>query len=177
MPLGLDGGYLAPVDGMLLRHLVLPGTFCALVLADDVCAQTATQVVRFQVNAINQVAVTGDPAPMIINSATPGSEPTSVTDAGTSYAVTTNESNQKITASIDQPLPSGVTLEVTLAAPVGAASTGAIPLSTAGADVVTGISSTAASSLPITYRLSATTTVQMSAPAARTVTFTIVSGV
>jgi hypothetical protein len=69
-----------------------------------------------------------------------------------------------------------VTLEVSLAAPTGGVSAGVVPLSTAGTDVVTGISSTAASSLPITYRLSATAAVQVAAPAARTVTFTIVSG-
>ena len=139
-------------------------------------AQTATQLVRFQVNAINELAVSGNPAPLVINNATAGSAPTSVTASGTSYAITTNESNQKITASIDQPMPTGVTLEVTLAAPGGANSTGAVALGTSGADVVTGISQIGASALPITYRLSATTTVSMSAPAVRTVTFTVVSG-
>ena len=142
----------------------------------EIHAQTATQVVRFQVSAINQIAVSGSPAPMIINSATAGSAPTPVTAGGTSYAITTNEANQKITASIDQPLPTGVTLEVTLAPPGGASSPGAVSLGTAAADVVTGISSTNASSLPITYRLSASTNVQMAVPADRTVTFTVVSG-
>jgi hypothetical protein len=161
---------------MFLRYLALTGTFSLLVLTHDARAQTATQVVRFQVNAINQVAVSGIPAPMVINSATAGNAPGSVIGAGTSYAITTNESNQKITASIDQSLPSGVTLEVALTAPDGAMSAGAVLLSTSGADVVTGITSANASSLPITYRLSATPAVQMSAPATRTVTFTVVSG-
>lgn len=163
---------------MPVRYGFMAG-FGALLFAATgapVSAQTATQVVRFEVNPINQIAVSGNPAPMTISTATAGSAPTSVTAGGTSYAITTNESNQKITASLDQTLPSGVTLEISLAAPTGAASAGAIALSTAGADVVTGISSTAAVSLPITYRLSATPAVQMSSPAARTVTFTIVSG-
>jgi len=147
-----------------------------LVFGREGLAQTATQVVRFQVNAINQVAVSGSPAPLVINSATAGGAPTSVTGTGTTYAVTTNETNQKIAASIDQALPSGITLEVSLVAPSGASSAGAVPLSTSGADVVTGISISSASSLPITYRLSATPAVQMSAPATRVVTFTIVSG-
>jgi len=118
----------------------------------------------------------GNPSPLVINSATAGSAPTSVTASGTSYAITTNEANQKIAASLDQALPSGVTLEVALAAPGGATSAGNVALSTAASDVVTGISSVAASSLPITYRLSATAQAQMSMPEARTVTFTIVSG-
>jgi hypothetical protein len=138
-------------------------------------AQTATQTVQFQVNAVNQIAVTGNPAPLAITTATAGSALTSATSAGTSYAITTNEANQKITASIDQAMPAGVTLEVRLGAPSGALSTGSMPLGTSSADLVTGISATAASSLPITYRLNASTTVQMG-PTSRTVTFTIVSG-
>jgi hypothetical protein len=147
-----------------------------LLLGGKAFAQSATQVVRFQVNAINQIGVNGSPAPLVISTATAGLGPTSVTAGGSSYAITTNESNQKITASLDQSLPSGVMLEVALGAPAGAASAGEVALGTAAADVVTGISATAAAALPITYRLSATATVQMSAPAVRTVTFTIVSG-
>lgn len=139
-------------------------------------AQTATQVVRFQVNAINQIAVSGEPMPMVISSATPGSLPTPVVASGTTYAVTTNESNQKISASLDRAMPTGVTLEVSLAAPASAASRGAVALTTGAADVVTGITAVAASALPITYRLSATTAVHMPAVETRTVTFTIVSG-
>jgi hypothetical protein len=160
---------------MRLQMVILAGSVFAL-RPDVVCAQSATQEVRFQVNAVNQIGVTGNPAPMVINSATPGQAPSSVTASGTSYAITTNEANKKITASLDQALPSGVTLEVSLTAPTGAASAGDVPLSIAGSDVVTGISQISASSLPITYRLSATATVQMAAPAMRTVTFTIVSG-
>jgi hypothetical protein len=138
-------------------------------------AQTATQIVRFQVNAVNQLAVTGNPSPLVVNSATAGSAPTAATSGGTSYAITTNEPNQKITASIDQAMPSGVSLELNLAAPTGAASAGSVSLSTSGADVVTGISNTAASSLPITYRLVATAAAQIG-PTSRTVTLTIVAG-
>ena len=160
---------------MLHRFLTVAGAIATLVPAGDARAQTATQVVRFEVTAINQIGVSGSPAPLVISSATAGSAPASVTAGGTSYAITTNEPNKKITASVDQPLPSGVTLEVSLAPPSGASSASYVQLGTSGSDVVTGISSTTASSLPISYRLSATPAVQMSAQA-RTVTFTIVSG-
>ena len=156
-------------------RLALAGAIAAIVPVADAHAQTATQVVRFEVNAINLIGVSGTPAPLVINTATAGAAAASVTAGGTSYAVTTNESNKKITASVNQALPAGVTLEVQLAAPSGASSADYVQLGTSSADVVTGISSTTASSLPITYRLSATPTVQMSAQA-RTVTFTIVSG-
>ena len=147
-----------------------------VLVSAEIGAQTATQVVRFQVTAINQIGVTGGPAPMVISTATAGSAPSSVTASGGSYAVTTNESNKKITASLDEPLPAGVRLEVSLTAPQGASSAGDMPLSTADADLVTGISTQAASALPITYRLIADASVHMAAPATRTVTFTIVSG-
>jgi len=157
--------------------LALSGGTIALLLTMRVAdAQTATQVVRFQVNAVSQIGVSGGPVSMVISSAVAGSTPTSVTSSGSTYAITTNELNQKITASLDQSLPAGVTLEVALAAPDGAASAGSVALQTVGADVVTGISRTLGSSLPITYRLSATPAVQISEPAARIVTFTIVSG-
>jgi hypothetical protein len=151
------------------------GAMAVLVPSGSARAQNATQVIRFEVNAVNQIGVSGSPAPLVINSATPGSAPASITAGGTSYAITTNESNKKITASVDQSLPAGVTLEVLLAAPSGASSANYVALGTSSADLVTGISSISAASLPITYRLSATPAVQMSAQA-RTVTFTIVSG-
>jgi hypothetical protein len=139
-------------------------------------AQTATQVIQIQVVAINQIGVTGGPAPLVISTATAGSAPASVTAAGGSYAITTNEANKKIAASLDEPLPPGVRLEISLVAPQGAASAGDVSLSTDASDLVTGISALAASALPITYRLSADATVHMAVPATRTVTFTIVSG-
>lgn len=154
--------------------LVAAVTTALALNAADADAQTATQTVQFQVNAVNQIAVSGNPAPLAITTATAGSGLTSAS-TGASYAITTNEANQKITASLDQTMPAGVTLEVQLVAPAGASSTGSVPLGTASADLVTGISATAASALPITYRLSAGTQVQLG-PTARTVTFTIVSG-
>lgn len=155
--------------------LVTAITAALAVATSPADAQTATQTVQFQVNAVNQIAVTGNPAPLAISTAIAGSGLTSATSAGTSYAITTNEANQKITASINQAMPAGVTLEVQLQAPVGAVSTGSMQLGTSSADLVTGISTTSASALPVTYRLNASTQVQLG-PTARTVTFTIVSG-
>lgn len=160
---------------MVRRTALLSGLLAVGLVPAGVRAQTATQTVHFQVNAVNQIAVTGDPSPLVINTATAGSGLTSATSAGTSYAITTNQANQKITASINQGMPEGVTLEVALGAPAGATTTGSVPLGTAGADVVTGITTAASSSLPITYRLSATPQVQLG-PTVRTVTFTIVAG-
>jgi hypothetical protein len=138
-------------------------------------AQTAIQVVRFEVTAVNQIGVSGSPAPLAITTATAGSSLTSVTSSGSSLAVTTNETNKKITAALDQPMPSGVTLEVTLVAPSGASSHDYVALSTSGSDLVTGISATSAATLPLTYRLSATPQASIGVQT-RTITYTIVSG-
>jgi len=139
-------------------------------------AQVATQVVTFQVTSVSQLSVSGNPAPLVISTANAGAAPSSVTSAGTSYAITTNEANQKITASLDQALPVGITLEVSLTPPAGASASGPVLLGTASADLVTGISTLSQSGLPISYRLSATPAVHLPTPASRTVTFTIVSG-
>lgn len=151
---------------------------CAVLLAANAggaAGQSATQVVRIQVNAINQIGVSGAPEPLVISSATAGQAPASVTASGGSWAVTTNEANQKVTASLDQPLPAGIALEVSLQPPAGAAASGDVRLGTAASDVVTGIHRLAAAALPITYRLTATPQATTTI-ATRTVTFTIVSG-
>lgn len=160
---------------MTLRLVVLPGLLALFAPLGAALAQTATQVVRFEVTAINQIGISGSPAPLAITTATAGSSLTSVTSGGSSLAVTTNETNKKITAAIDQSLPGGITLEVALAAPSGASSASFVSLSTSGADLVTGISETSAMSLPLTYRLSATPQSSVGVQT-RTVTYTIVSG-
>jgi hypothetical protein len=143
--------------------------------ATRVYAQTATQVVTFQVVAINQIAVAGLPS-LTINTAVAGSNPTSASSAVATWAVTTNQSSAKITASLDANMPVGLTLSAALAAPAGATSAGAISLSTTAADVVTGITKLAAGLLAITYTLDATPVAGVVASQSRTVTYTITGG-
>lgn len=138
-------------------------------------AQTATQNVTIQVNAINQIAVTGGSPSLAISTATAGSDPTDAT-ASVSWAITTNQSNQKITASIDVALPANVSLAASLVAPSGATSAGSQALSITAVDLVTGISTLAASGLGLTYTLSATPEAGVVASTTRTVTYTITSG-
>lgn len=137
-------------------------------------AQSAGQTLTFQVDAINQIAFSGNPS-LVINSATAGSAPASAT-AGATWAVTTNQSNAKITASINAAMPANVTLTVALVAPSGATSTGAQPLGTIATDLVTGITQVAQGALAVTYTLSATPTAGVVASTTRTVTYTITGG-
>ena len=150
-------------------------TMALFTAASAAQAQNATQNVTFQVNAINQIAVAGSPS-LTINTATAGSAPTAATASAT-WAVTTNQSNAKITASLDSDMPAGLSLTVDLTAPTGASSAGATALSSASVDLVTGISKKAEAALPVGYSLSATTAAGVVSSTSRTVTFTITGGV
>ena len=142
--------------------------------ASAASAQTATQTVTFQVDAINQIAFSGSPS-LVINTATAGSNPTSAT-ASASWAVTTNQTAAKITASIASNMASGLTLQVNLSAPAGGASAGAQSLTTTAVDLVTGITKLAQGSLGVTYSLAATPLAGVVSSSTRTVTYTITGG-
>jgi len=138
-------------------------------------AQTANQTVTFQVDAINQIAFAGSPS-LVINTATAGSAPTAAT-ANVSWAVTTNQTAAKITASIGSNMPAGLSLTVNLTAPTAAGtSAGVQSLSTTSVDLVTGITKLAESGLGVAYSLSATPAAGVVASTTRTVTYTITGG-
>ena len=151
------------------------GVLALGLVSESPLAQTATQTVTFSVVSMSRASVSGTASPIIVRTATASGAPTSASMGGTSYAITTNESNQKIAASLDEPMPSGLSLAVSLAAPAGAASAGTTNLGTASADVVTGISGVSAMALPIVYTLSASADASL-APRKRLVTFTITAG-
>ena len=138
-------------------------------------AQTATQTVTFAVNAINQIAFVGAPS-LTITTAVAGSAPTSVTDASASWAVTTNQTGAKITASIPLAMPAGLTLSSSLAAPAAAASLGFAPLTTVAVDLVTGITKLGQGALAVTYKLDATAAAGVVTSSTRVVTYTITGG-
>jgi hypothetical protein len=139
-------------------------------------AQTATQTVTFAVNAINQIAFTGAPS-LTITTAVAGSAPTSVTNALSTWAVTTNQSTAKITANIPTVMPAGLTLSVNLAAPLGATSLAYQSLGTTAVDLVTGVTKVAQGGMTVTYKLDATPAAGVIASATRVVTYTITGGV
>lgn len=157
-----------------LRALAV--ALAALALTRQAGAQTATQTVTYQVDAINQISVSGAAIGLHITTATAGSAPTSVTDGSTTWAVTTNQSGAKITAAINSDMPSGVTLTLTLGAPTGATSAGAVALSHTAADVVTGITKLNESGLSVSYDLAATSAAGVVNSATKTVTLTITGG-
>ena len=156
------------MNGRVLLALTL------LAGASSVAAAQATQTVTFQVDAINQIAFVGSPS-LTISTATAGSNPTNAT-ANATWAITTNQSTVKITASIASNMPTGLTLSVALTAPSVGSSAGAQPLSTASVDLVTGIAQVAQTAIPLTYTLSALPSAGVVASQTRIVTYTITGG-
>jgi hypothetical protein len=145
-----------------------------MVGATSVASAQVNQTVTFQVNAVNQIAFSGSPS-LLINSATAGSDPTSAT-AAASWAVTTNQTAAKVTASINSAMPAGLTLKVDLTAPTGGSSAGATTLGTTAVDVITGITKLAEGSLGVSYSLDATAAAGVQSSTTRTVTYTITGG-
>lgn len=137
--------------------------------------QSATQVVTFQVRPISEIAVSGTVAPLVVNTAVAGSSPSSMTASGTSYAITANEGNRKIVASLDRAMPTDVDLAITLAAPAGATSAGQVSLTTTGVDAVVGVGPVSQAGLAISYTLSATPAAGVVPADTRVVTLTIVA--
>jgi hypothetical protein len=100
--------------------------------------------------------VSGDPAPMIINSAAAGGTPFTVTSTLTTYSITSLFRNARIRATLSAPLPTGVTLRINVQAPAGGISSGWVTLTGGNQQVVGNIPVGAFTNLQIRYELSAT---------------------
>jgi hypothetical protein len=155
---------------ILLPSLVMLGYGLAI------GANTTTQTVTFEVQAIDEIAASGDPGALTVSTATAGAEPDAVTDNTTTYAVTTNGTNKKITGEVDAAMPASTTLEVNLVAPTGGSSAGDVTLTTTAADLVTSVAQRAESGLTVTYTFSATVAAGIVASDTRTVTLTLTDG-
>ncbi|HVF71336.1 MAG TPA: hypothetical protein VM940_06985 [Chthoniobacterales bacterium] len=137
---------------------------------------TAQQTVTYEVSAINEISVSSPTVSLTVNAATAGSAPTAASNSSTTYAITTNESDRKITGVLNSAMPSGVSLSASLAAPTGADSAGPVALTGSAQDLVTGISTLNESGKVITYSLSATSAAGVVPSASKTVTLTVTAG-
>jgi hypothetical protein len=161
-----------------MKKLIILGSVALLIAlcTNAYSADNVTQTVTYEVQAINEITVSGNPGALVISAATAGSEPDAATDATTSYSVTTNGANKVITGSIDTAMPSNTTLGVTLTAPTGGSSTGLVTLSMTAQNLVTGISTLAEGGLTISYEFAATAAAGVIASATKTVTLTVADG-
>jgi hypothetical protein len=125
---------------------------------------------------IGTITVGAAPATLRIFVAVPGFDPTAVSGTST-YTVKASKANkpQKVSASLNLAMPTGVTLSVALTAPTGATTNGTVALDATVRDLVGNITNTTAEVETITYTLSATAAAGVVPFSSRTVTFTIAS--
>ncbi len=123
------------------------------------------------------LTVTASPGAMnIVSVAAAGSQPTSVTDASTSYRVTSLFAPQKkITAQLNAPMPPGMALTATYAATGGGTSNGPVALDATARNMVINIGPAFGANGAITYVLSATVAAGVVPSQTRTVTLTILN--
>ena len=145
-------------------------TFAFTATTASAQSNTATQNVSINVAEIAVIAVSGNIS-MTINAATAGQAPDAAT-ASSSYNVTTNGTDKKITAELDQKMPKGLTLNATMAAPEGAESEGKQALSDKAVNLVTGITQVRGTGLSLNYEAVATVDADPDSYT-RTVTYTI----
>ena len=152
---------------------LLVGAACLLACATgSIAGDTDTQQILFDIQVVNELVVDQASVTLTVNTAT-GGVPDDAFDDATTYDVTTNESDKKITVALDSDLPAGLTLEIDMEAPTGASSSPQ-NLSTAAVDAVTGISQVSESDLIIAYTLSVDDIAVGNVSGSRTATFTLV---
>lgn len=158
------------------NNLVLILVFLLIVFLNFplLAATTTTRTVTITVSSINSLGVTGPPGTLAITSAVAGSQPTDATDASTSYRVSTNNTNRRITGQITTggDMPTGLTLKISLDATGIGTSVGQQTLiSTAAVNLVTAITQIYGIKV-ITYTLSATVAAG-EVSGSRTITLTV----
>jgi hypothetical protein len=155
-----------------MKKLTMVLAICAMstLLISSAYAQTATQSFKLAVNSIYKIATVGTVPDLTITTATPGSDPTPVTDNSTTYSITHNnkDNGAKITAGIAPALPSGYTLTIDLD------SKGAQDISTATKDVVANVAAGAFTGKTIAYSFSALATAGPLSAVTEVVTLTVV---
>jgi len=157
-----------------LFAVLVVGLF-VFVSSQAMAGNTAQQTVSFQITAINEIAVSGNPGQLVVSTSNAGEDPDPATDATTSYSVTTNGEFKKVVGKIDSAMPSNTKLEVELVAPTGGSSQGYVELAETDQNLATGISKLSESGKTITYKFSAQAEAG-TLSGQRTVTFTLTDG-
>lgn len=148
---------------------------CACTASAATAQTTAAATVSFEVREIDEIALSGDPATLVVHQAVAGEPPTAAIDESTTWTFTTNGSDRSVTAHLDSAMPDGLTLDLSLTAPPGATSAGPVALSPTPRTLVDQLADVDADQLPVTYTLSASSKAAVTGPDQRTITFTIVT--
>jgi len=113
---------------------------------------TATQNINITVSTINEISLSTNDVNLIVNAPSGGSSLDKVSDSTTTLSYSTNETNQKITATLNKSLPIGLTLLVEATSTSGN-SEGQVMLEDRAVDVITGLSNVSESGETVTYTL------------------------
>ncbi len=124
---------------------------------------------------VGTIALVGTPSTLRISTAVAGSNPDPVSSTGLQYTTKASKANkpQKIMVNLNLAMPAGVTLTLDMVAPAGANDDGTVTLDATARELVGNITNTTATTLGMTYTLSATAAAGVIALTSRTVTFTI----
>lgn len=161
------------------RNLLLL-TILGVVAGGVQAASSDTCTINFEVQAINELAITANSVSLVVNAATASGQPDQAS-ASTTYAITNNTGatgaspTDKITGAINSNMPAGLTLKVTAGATTGGSSAGAVTLTSVAADLVTGVGNVAEAGLNLAFTLDATVSAGVVAADSRTFTMTIVA--
>lgn len=124
-------------------------------------ANFACQTVSFNVQAINEIATTGIPIIREIKTIMENSRPVKIIHVTSTYSITTNETNKKITGFLKTNLPQDIKLVIDLEAPSNATSIRNVTLTNIPSDLVIGVTRVAESGKIINYKLSVPVTMQL----------------
>lgn len=142
---------------------------------------TASHPVTIDVASVELITLNDASVSISVPAPAAGSA-TSVATAASTYNVTSNLSNRKITGELDAAYPSGITLAVAMNAPTASSQSGASAGSSAGSQVlgvapvnlVTGMSYVYGSGIGMTYTATVDAGIAVQSPS-RDVTYTLTS--
>ncbi len=161
----------------LIRCLAVLGLSLGVVGTAVAASDEASHTVTISIPSIDLIAISGTPATLTIAEPTTLSESTELysnEDTGCTLLWLTNGSGRKVTAELDESLPDGLKLLVTVT-PTAGKGTGAGEVElhdTDAEDVVTGISRVLEWNAQVSYKASATAEVEPDTHTP-TVTYTI----
>jgi hypothetical protein len=160
-----------------MKNLILVSILLAVITASGwsvaLANDKASQIVTFCVQAVNEIAVAGDWKITDIRTAMVGSQSVKVINATSTYLVTTNEEQKKITGFLNTSLPKDSNLSISLEAPAGAISAGGVDLKNTPVDLVTAVSKVADAHRVITYTFTSPVVARLTKPLSQVVTLTI----
>lgn len=140
----------------------------SFLLADN----SAQQLVTFSVSATNQIGPIEGAAPVFSLDGKLGQ----CAECKNMYTIFTNEENKKVVAYLDQDMPAGVILCVSLSPPKNGRSTGKQKLSSVPADLLVEVSKVSEAQLELSYEMMITEESGVIKQGTRTVTFVMTDG-